>query len=125
MRNTPNMSPIPATASLAMISITIAVLAVLAATVGSLETIETAGAIGAKNHSVLLQTKASDAWAFYQAKSMKLNLYAALAPIRAAPRRQEYAAKAQRYEQEQKDIERDAKIPGAQVRGGVGRQRNT
>jgi cell division protein FtsN len=94
--------------SLAMISITIAVLAVLAATVGSLETIETAATIGAKNHAVLLQTKASDAWAFYQAKSMKQNLYAALAET-AGAKRQEFLDKAQRYAEEQKEIEGQAK----------------
>jgi hypothetical protein len=92
---------------LTLVSITIALLAVIAATVGSLETLETAGAIGEKNHSVLLQTKASDAWSFYQAKSTKLNLYA-LAADQGGPKAQDYAARAHRYEQEQKDIEKDA-----------------
>ena len=73
--------------SLILVSITIAMLAVLAATVGSLETIETAATLGAKNEAVLMQAKASDAWGFYQAKSMKKNLYAALseAAIAKAP----------------------------------------
>ena len=57
------------------ISITIAILAVLAATSGSLETIEAGGAIIAANHAVLEQNKASDAWAEYQADSLKKHLY--------------------------------------------------
>lgn len=57
------------------VSITIAVLAVLAATSGSLETIEAGGAIIAANHAVLQQNKASDAWAEYQADSLKKHLY--------------------------------------------------
>jgi hypothetical protein len=61
---------------LTQVSITIAILAVIAATVGSLETLETADAIGDKNAAVLLQNKATDMWNFYQAKSIKKNLYA-------------------------------------------------
>ena len=57
------------------VSITIAILAVLAATSGSLETIEAGGAIIAANHAVLEQNKASDAWAEYQADSLKKHLY--------------------------------------------------
>ena len=57
------------------VSITIAVLAVLAAASGSLETIEAGGAIIAANHAVLQQNKASDAWAEYQADSLKKHLY--------------------------------------------------
>ena len=75
-------------------------LAVLAATVGSLETIETAATLGAKNEAVLMQAKASDAWGFYQAMSMKKNFYAALseAAIAKAP---DFAAKSDRYAREQ------------------------
>ena len=61
---------------LTRVSVTIAILAVIAATVGSLETLETADAIGDKNAAVLLQNKATDTWNFYQAKSIKKNLYA-------------------------------------------------
>ncbi len=57
------------------VSITIAILAVLAAASGSLETIEAGGAIIAANHAVLEQNKASDAWAEYQADSLKKHLY--------------------------------------------------
>ncbi|HKH81335.1 MAG TPA: DUF4337 family protein [Methylovirgula sp.] len=60
---------------LAIVAVTIAVLAVVAAGVGSLETIETAATIGAKNDAVLLQDKATDIWNFFQAKSIKKNMY--------------------------------------------------
>jgi hypothetical protein len=98
---------------LTLVSITIAILAVIAAGVGSLETIETAATMGAKNHGVLLQAKASDAWAYYQAKSMKQNLYAALAET-AGPKSQDFADKAKRYAEEQKDIEAQARAYEAQ-----------
>lgn len=57
------------------VTMTIAILAVAAAVVASLETTEGDKAIIAKNDAVLLQNRASDAWAFYQAKSFKKNLY--------------------------------------------------
>ncbi len=60
---------------LAIVAVTIAILAVIAAGVGSLETIETAAMIGAKNDAVLLQDKATDTWNFFQAKSIKKNMY--------------------------------------------------
>ena len=57
------------------VAMTIAVLAVIAASVGSLESVETAATITSKNESVLFQNKASDQWAFFQAKSIKKNMY--------------------------------------------------
>ena len=60
---------------LAIVAVTIAILAVIAAGVGSLETIETAATIGAKNDAVLLQDQATDVWNFFQAKSIKKNMY--------------------------------------------------
>jgi hypothetical protein len=92
---------------LTTVSITIAVLAVLAAGVGSLETIETAGVTVAKNEAVLFQTKASDNWAYYQAKSLKKNMYE-IAAANGGPKAEEYLKVAQRYDDEQKKIEKDA-----------------
>jgi hypothetical protein len=60
---------------ISLVSITIALLAVIAAIIGSLETVESAGAIIAANEAVLAQEKASDSWAFYQAKSVKKHIY--------------------------------------------------
>ena len=60
---------------LAWVSMTIALLAVLSAVVGSLETVASGQALGEKNEAVLAQSKASDSWAFYQAKSLKKHIY--------------------------------------------------
>ena len=85
---------------LAVVSVTIAVLAVAAATVGSFETLESGQAISDKNESVLLQNKAADSWAFFQANSLKKNMYdiaAATDPVHAG----DYAVKARDYEHQQ------------------------
>jgi hypothetical protein len=92
---------------LSTVSVSIAILAVIAATVGSLETMETAKAFAQKNAAVLLQSKASDSWAYYQAKSVKQNLYALAAEQ--AGGKPEYADKARRYDGEQKEIEKQAR----------------
>jgi hypothetical protein len=59
----------------AWVSMTIALLAVLSAVVGSLETVASGQALAEKNEAVLAQSKASDSWAFYQAKSLKKHIY--------------------------------------------------
>ncbi|HMN71344.1 MAG TPA: DUF4337 domain-containing protein [Rhodoblastus sp.] len=89
------------------VSITVAILAVLAASVGSLETIETAGVTVAKNEAVLLQNKATDAWNFFQAKSMKKNMYE-IAAAAGGPKADEWARQAKRYDSEQDDIKKQA-----------------
>ena len=57
------------------VSVTIALLAVLAASVASLESLESAATLGAKNDAALIQNKATDQWSFFQAKSIKKNMY--------------------------------------------------
>ena len=92
------------------VAMSIAVLAVVAATVGSLETLESGGAISAKNEAVLFQNKASDSWAFYQAKSLKKNMYdIAGAAAADGPLKLDYAARSKRYDEESADIQKDAK----------------
>ena len=59
----------------AWVSMTIALLAVLSAVVGSLENVASGKALTEKNEAVLAQSKASDSWAFYQAKSLKKHIY--------------------------------------------------
>jgi hypothetical protein len=93
---------------LARVSMTIAILAVAAATVGSLETIETAGAISEKNHAVLLQNKATDNWNFYQAKSIKKNMYD-IAAITNPDRKDAFDKDARRNEADQTEIQNKAK----------------
>lgn len=85
------------------VSVTIAILAVIAAAVGSLETLETAGAISSKNNAVLMQSRASDQWAFFQAKSLKKNLYE-VAAVTSPEKQEEFLAQAKRYDDEGKDI---------------------
>lgn len=88
---------------LTRVSITIAVLAVVAATVGSLETIETAATIGAKNAAVLLQTKAADNWSFYQAKSIKKNMYA-IAALQGGGAAEDFKKQSERYGADEKEL---------------------
>ncbi len=57
------------------VSVTIAILAVVAATIGSLETIESGTALSKKSESVLLQNRATDQWSYFQAQSIKKNMY--------------------------------------------------
>ena len=90
-----------------MVSITIAILAVLAASVGSLETIETAGVTVAKNEAVLMQNKATDNWNFFQAKSLKKNMYE-IAAAAGGPKADDFAKQAKRYDSEQEDIKKKA-----------------
>src|SRR5476651_1442556 len=56
-------------------SLSIAVMAVVAATIGGFESGASNEAVLAKNEAVLSQNKASDTWAFYQANSIKKNMY--------------------------------------------------
>jgi hypothetical protein len=72
------------------VTLTIAVLAVIAAIGASLETTEGDGALGAKNEAVLQQNQATDQWNFYEAKSLKKNLYA-LAADQGGPKAAVYA----------------------------------
>jgi hypothetical protein len=88
---------------LTQVSITIAILAVIAATVGSLETIETAATIGDKNAAVLLQNKATDNWNFYQAKSIKKNLYA-IAAAQGGASADDFKKQAERYGADEKEL---------------------
>ena len=90
------------------VSVTIAVLAVMAATIGSLETLESSGAITAKNEAVLMQSRASDQWTFFQAKSLKKNLYEIAMANGPDDKREEFAKQAKRYEDEGKEISKEA-----------------
>ena len=92
------------------VAMSIAVLAVVAATVGSLETLESGGAISAKNEAVLFQNKATDSWNFYQAKSLKKNMYdIAAAAASDGAVKEDFLTKAKRYDDESADIQKEAK----------------
>jgi hypothetical protein len=98
--------------ALAPVSLTMAVLAVLVAIVSLM---------GHRAHTeeVILQAKASDQWAFYQAKNIRGHedkLFANLTAIAASGQpealakvREEYLQESERYKEEQKEIESEAR----------------
>jgi Domain of unknown function (DUF4337) len=98
--------------TIAPVSVTMATLAVLVAVVSLL---------GHRAHTeeVLLQSKASDQWAYYQAKTIRRHndeLFAdltAITPAKDADQldrlRQKYSQEADRYRDEQKEIEAEAR----------------
>jgi hypothetical protein len=98
--------------SLAPISLTMAILAVVVATVSLL---------GHRAHTeeVVLQNKVSDQWAFYQAKNIRRHtdeLFADIASViatkdeaRTSKLHDKYAAEAERYKDEQKDLDAEAR----------------
>jgi Domain of unknown function (DUF4337) len=89
------------------VSVTIAILAVVAATVGSLESLETARTLTEQNAATLLQNKASDAWAFFQAKSLKKNAFDIASQLGGASSNH-FSEQAARYEGESREAEKQA-----------------
>ncbi|HVP53135.1 MAG TPA: DUF4337 domain-containing protein [Terriglobales bacterium] len=102
-RRNPNLKPV---------SLTMAVFAVLLAIVSLL---------GHRSHTeeVLAQAKASDQWAFYQAKGIRRHNYEIFAELmsnttnkdtaRAEQAREKFTHQAERYRDEQKEIEKEAR----------------
>ena len=90
------------------VSITIAILAAIAATISSVESLGTARAILASNKATLAQSKASDQWAFYQAKGIKKRIDEHSAQTGPADRDQ-FLAKAKSAGEEQLAIQRSAR----------------
>lgn len=97
----------------AWVSMTIAVLAVLSAVVGSLESLVGGQAFTQKNEAVLAQSRASDSWAFYQAKSLKKHIYG-IAADQGGPKADKYrktsddnAADETRIQDEAKALEKE------------------
>jgi hypothetical protein len=98
--------------SLAPVSLTMAVLAVLVAVVSLL---------GHRAHTeeIVLQTKSTDQWAFYQAKNIRrhndeffmdlTSLTPASDAAAVAKLREKYSQEAERYKDEQKEIENEAR----------------
>lgn len=96
---------------LAPVSLTMAIFAVLVAVVSLL---------GHRAHTeeLVLQNKATDQWAYYQAKNIRRHndeLFADLSsvmatkdPDQAAKLREKYSTEAERYKDEQKDIDSEA-----------------
>ncbi len=84
------------------VSVTIAILAVVAATIGSLETVESGTALSKKSESVLLQNRATDQWSYFQAQSIKKNMYD-IAKAANPERATAYDAKARGYDSESEE----------------------
>jgi hypothetical protein len=95
-------------AFISVVAVTIAVLAVLAAGIGSLETIESGAATAVKTQAVLFQNKATDNWNFFEAKSLKKNMYD-IAAKQGGPNAGDFLLEAQRNEAEGLDIQKTAK----------------
>ena len=93
---------------ISQVTLTIAILAVLAAIGASLETTEGDKAIVTKNDAVLEQNKATDSWNFFQAKSLKKNIYT-LAADQGGPKAATYAKEAARNAADQLKIQKEAK----------------
>jgi hypothetical protein len=93
---------------IATVAITIAVIAAIAAAIGSLEAIESGGAVAAKNEAVLHQNKATDQWNFFQARSIKRNMFE-IAASAGGPKADDYRARVQEYAQQSAEIEARAK----------------
>jgi len=103
---------------LAPVSLTMAILAVLVATVTLL---------GHRAHTeeILLQTKATDEWSYYQAKNMRRNNLEALDDVltalentkaeRAEEVRQRFHKEIEKYRDQQKDIQGEARNLEAEV----------
>ncbi len=90
------------------VTLTIAILAVAAAVVASLETTEGDKTIVSKNDAVLEQNRATDQWNFYEAKSLKKNIYS-LAAEEGGPKAADYAKVAAKNDADQADIKKQAK----------------
>jgi hypothetical protein len=109
-REHPDMAPV---------TLTMAVLAVMVAAVSLLGHRTHTEEIILKNEEVLLQDKATDQWAYYQAKNMRRHnneLFADLATIvstkdaeGAAKLTEKYRAEADRYKDEQKELDTKAR----------------
>lgn len=104
--------------SLASVTVTMAILAVLVAAVSLM---------GHRSHTeeLLLQTKATDQWAYYQAKDIRrrnyelfldeLSVFTLQTTDEVAKLKEKYAKEVERYKDEQKDIQAEAKGAEAEV----------
>jgi Domain of unknown function (DUF4337) len=92
------------------IALTTAVLATIGALFGYYSGKTASEAMMAKNDSIALHTQASDQWAFYQAKSTREFLATNMALLATDEKqREKLKADAERYNEEKKEIEKEAK----------------
>ena len=86
-----------------LVSVTIALLAVIAAVIGSLESIETAATVSERTAATLFQNQATDQWGFFQAKSLKKNMYE-IAAANGGPNAASFADTAKKNDEDSKVI---------------------
>jgi hypothetical protein len=98
-------------------SLSIAVMAVVAATIGGFESSASNEAVLAKNEANLAQNRATDTWSFYQANSIKKNMYFVAADSASPGKADLYTKKAKDYENRESKIEGDARALEGQVEG--------
>jgi hypothetical protein len=90
------------------LALSTAILAVLGAIGGLQETLMTSKMLIAKNEEILNQTHASNMWSYYQAKSIKQNIYRVGAEGQ-PKNKSEYEGLVTKYEQQQNEIGAQAK----------------
>lgn len=98
------------------IPLSITVMAVIAAVCGSLETTAASTAVLARSDAAVRQGEASDLWGFYQARSIKKNMYDLAAAAAPPDRAADLAAKAATYAKEEEDIQAKARTKEEDVR---------
>ncbi|AKU99184.1 putative transmembrane protein [Labilithrix luteola] len=92
------------------LSLSTAIIAVFAAIASLQSGAAESEALLSKNESILAQTKASDQWAYYQAKNIKMALYEVQLETATNPETiAKFRAERDRYEHERQDIEREAR----------------
>jgi fatty acid desaturase len=94
------------------LSLSTAIIAVFAAVASLQSGAHANAAILSKNEAVLSQARASDQWSYYQAKGIKLVVYASQSEALASTNAEEAKklhAEADRYKQEQAEIEKGAR----------------
>ena len=101
------------------IPLSITVMAVIAAVFGSLETTAASTAVLARSDAAVRQGEASDLWSFFQARSIKKNMYdlaAQQAGHQAPDDAAALTAKAEDYAKEENDLQAKAKAKEEEVR---------
>ncbi len=102
--------------SAAAIPLSITAMAVIAAIFGSLETTAASKAVFARSDAAVRQGEASDLWGFFQARSIKKNMYEIAALQAVAGTAPDLKSKAEQYAAEEADLQAKAKAKEDEVR---------
>ena len=102
--------------SAAVIPLSITAMAVIAAVFGSLETTAASTAVFARSDAAVRQGEASDLWGFFQARSIKKNMYEIAAQQASGDAAAALTSKAEQYSAEEADLQTKAKSKEDEVR---------